>query len=190
MGAFLGGLEKVLRRRGFGRGLSDVSISALAVLVHVLMVAIVLQVLFSFLDLNPIVVFENSWPLVGDAITLNSLLDFQWHLLAMIALLPAGIVWLRDRHVRVDFIHSRLSARWRAIVDLVGNLVFATPFLVLSTLAAWDFTGRAWRIDEGSASAGLEDLWLVKGMLPLGLSILGLAVALECVRLLRRAVGK
>lgn len=147
--------------------------------------AIALQVAANVFDLNPLWTFDGPVPLFGGALTLNGLLDLQWHLLVAIALLPTGLVWLRDRHVRVDVIQSRLSPRVKAAVDLVGNLVFAAPFLILIVPAASGFATRAWGIDEGSANGGLVDLWLVKALLPLGLTLLALAVVLEAWRLVR-----
>ena len=143
------------------------------------------QVAANAADLNPLAAFDRAWPLVGDAVTLNSLLDLQRHLLAVVALVPAGTVWLRDRHVRVDVIQSRLAPRGKAVVDLAGNVVFALPFVWFALPAAWGFAARSWGMDEGSANGGLVDLWLVKGVLPLGLGLLAGAVAWESARLAR-----
>jgi len=124
--------------------------------------------------------------LLGDAMTLNSLLDLQWHLLVITGLLPAGLVWLMDRHVRVDFIYDRRSDRTKNRINLVGNLLFAAPFFALVLPAAWAFMQRAWSSDEGSRSGGLNDLWIIKAVIPLGLGMLALAVLIETLRLIRR----
>lgn len=156
-------------------------------LVIVLMLGIVLQVACNALDINPLARFDTALPLLGKAITLNTLLDLQWHLLVITGLLPAGLVWLSNAHVRVDFFYQPRSDHTKARIDLAGNLLFALPFLVMILPAAWDFTTRAWRSDEGSASGGLNDLWLIKAFLPLGMALLALALAVESLRLLRRA---
>lgn len=166
--------------------LSNIVLNTLAILLVILMVAIGAQVLFSALDINPVLGFAEQLPFVGKAISLNSLLDFQWHLLVITGLLPAGLVWLQDKHVRVDFFYSRRSAGWQNGTDLIGNLVFALPFFALMLPAAWDFAGRAWRSDEGSRNGGLNDLWLIKGVLPIGIALLALAVLLETISFLRR----
>ncbi|MEM7521908.1 MAG: TRAP transporter small permease subunit, partial [Pseudomonadota bacterium] len=114
-------------------------------------------------------------------------LDFQWHLLVITGLLPAGLVWLMDRHVRVDFIYAGQSSRTKARINLTGNLLFALPFFALVLPAAWGFVIRAWTSDEGSRNGGLNDLWLIKSFLPLGLGLLALAVAFETFRLLKAA---
>jgi len=137
-------------------------------------------------DINPVLSFTEQLPLLGKAISLNSLLDFQWHLLVITGLLPAGLVWLWDKHVRVDFFYSRRSPGWQNGTDLLGNLIFALPFFALMLPAAWDFAGRAWRSDEGSRNGGLIDLWLIKGMMPIGIALLALAVLIETISFFRQ----
>ncbi|RVT82207.1 TRAP transporter small permease subunit [Rhodobacteraceae bacterium CCMM004] len=177
-----------LRRGASGRIAVDLGrrvVDICAVAVIVLMLAIAVQVAGNLFDVNPLLRFGRDLPLLGQALTLNGLLDLQWHLMALVALIPAGIVWLRDRHVRVDFLYDRHGPRGRAATDLMGNLLFALPFLAMAIPAAWRFAHRAWRVDEGGANGGLEDLWLIKMALPLGLALLAAAVAWESLRLLR-----
>ena len=165
----------------------QVCLSLLGVGLIVLMAAIVAQVVCSALDINPLVAFESAHLLIGDAITLNTLLDFQWHLLVITGLLPAGLVWLMDRHVRVDFIYEARSPKTKARINLIGNLLFAVPFFVLVLPAAWSFMLRAWTSDEGSRNGGLNNLWLIKSIIPLGLGLLALALGIETIRLLKAA---
>ena len=162
-------------------------LSLLGVGLIVLMAAIVAQVACSALDINPLLAFERTQGLLGDAITLNSLLDIQWHLLVITGLLPAGLIWLMDRHVRVDFIYDRRTPKTKARINLIGNLVFAVPFFALVLPAAWSFMNRAWTSDEGSRNGGLNDLWLIKSVIPLGLGLLALAIAIETIRLIKAA---
>jgi TRAP-type mannitol/chloroaromatic compound transport system permease small subunit len=153
----------------------------------IMMAAIVVQVGCSALDINPVMQFSSAYLVVSDAISLNSLLDFQWHLLVIIGLLPAGIVWLMDKHVRVDFLYQSRSTQYQARINLLGHVVFAAPFFVLMIPASWDFMLRAWHSDEGSRNGGLVDLWLIKAVLPLGIAVLAVAVLIETVRLVRTA---
>lgn len=154
--------------------------------VIILMLAIVLQVFCSFFDINPIAAFSSELWWFGKAITLNSLLDFQWHLLVIVALLPAGMVWHMDGHVRVDFLYSKLSATQKSYIDLIGNIVFAFPFLFLGVPAAWNFAMRAWSSDQGSNNDGLNDLYFIKFVLVAGLVILAIVLIIDTIRLIRR----
>ena len=165
--------------------LAEVGLGAMAIAVIVLMCLIVLQVLFSSLDVNPILSFAETRAVLGKAITLNSLLDLQWHLLVVVGLLPAGLVWTRDQHVRVDFLYQARGPRWRARLNFTGNLIFAAPFFALVLPASWGFVQRAWRSDEASRNGGINDLWLIKAVLPIGLGLLALAVLIETIRLIR-----
>ena len=164
-----------------------ICLTFLAGLLVILMAAIVLQVICSALDINPVARFGAIFPFVGSAISLNSLLDFQWHLLVIVGLLPVGLVWLADKHVRVDFLYDGQTPRWRTRVNLFGNLFFAVPFFFLILPASWNFLQRAWTSGEGSRNGGLNDLWLIKAVLPLGLSLLLLAILVETIRLIRSA---
>lgn len=165
----------------------QICLSLLGVGLIVLMAAIVAQVVCSALDINPLLAFESTYLLIGNAVALNSLLDFQWHLLVITGLLPAWLVWLMDRHVRVDFIYDKRSPKTKARINLIGNLLFAVPFFVLVLPAAWNFMLRAWSSDEGSRNGGLNDLWLIKAILPLGLGLLALTLAVETIRLFKAA---
>lgn len=167
-----------------------VVLDSFAVLIIAMMLAICAQVVLARLDVNPIVRFTQEHFLVGDAITLNSLLDLQWHLLAAVGLLPAALVFLRDGHVRVDFLYGRMPPRGRAAVDLAGHLALAGPFLLVSLPAAWSFMLTSWARGEGSRNDGLDDLFLVKATLPLGLALLALALLVETVRLVHLSAGR
>ena len=159
-------------------------LQAFAALLILLMLAIVAQVLCSALDVNPLWRFAEPVFLFGSAISLNSLLDLQWHLLSAIAFLAAGLVWLRDAHVRVDFFYATRAQRGRTIIDLLGHVVFTAPFLFLGIPASWSFVKRAWTSDQGSINDGLHDLWLIKSVLPVGLSLLALVLITDCIALL------
>lgn len=161
-------------------------LDAFAVLVLVLATAIGAQVLFSYFNINPVLQFSDPVFLFGQAITLNSLLDLQWHILCVIGLLPAGIVWLRNGHIRVDFFYARQTNRRQALIELVGHLIFTLPFLVMSIPAAWGFMMSAYRSGQGSANDGLNNLFLVKATLPLGLLLLAIIVAWDVLIQVRR----
>lgn len=171
------------------RDVGEAVLNMFAVLVIVLMLAIVAQVVLSVLDVNPVATFQSALPLLGRAITLNSLLDFQWHLLVIVGLLPAALVWRRDGHVRVDFLYQQMGARGRARVDLAGHLALTGPFLVMCIPASWSFMVRAYASAEMSASGGLTDRFLIKTVLPLGFVLIALVLVAELPRLARRAFG-
>jgi hypothetical protein len=52
---------------------------------------------------------------------LQRLLEIQWYLFAGVFMLGAGYAFLRNVHVRIDFISSKLSKRTNAIIDARGS---------------------------------------------------------------------
>lgn len=165
-------------------------LNVFAILTIILMFGIVAQVVFSQFDVNPVVSFEERVFMLGDAVTLNTLLDAQWHLLVLIALFPAGLVLLRGGHVRVDFLYAGLSPRAKTLVDLVGHLAFAAPFFYFVIPAAVDFAASAHRSGQGSSNGGLNDLFVVKAALPIGLGLLALAFLIDLALLARRLMRR
>lgn len=160
-----------------------------AILTILLMLVIALQVLSNLVGLNPLVTFEQAIPLFGKAITLNSLLELQWHLLVLVGLLPCAIVWRMNAHVRVDFLYAGWSKQRQALVDLLGNLCLTIPFLALCLPASWNFMMRAWLSSEISTNGGLTDRFAIKAVLPLGFAILGIVLLAELPGLVKRAWG-
>ena len=159
----------------------NAALNVFACIILLLVIAISLQVFFSLFDINPILSFSDTVLLFGKAITLNSLLDLQWHFLCVVGLLPAGIVWLRNGHVRVDFFYARQSEKRKCIIELLGHMIFSFPFFMMSIPAAWSFMMSAYRSGQGSSNDGLNNLFLVKATLPIGLALLGSVLILDFV---------
>jgi hypothetical protein len=86
-------------------------LDALALVVIALMLCIVVQVAANAAGIPTLLRFETALPLLGRALTINALMELQWHLLTLIGLLPAALVWAMDRHVRVDFLYAAAPER-------------------------------------------------------------------------------
>ena len=52
----------------------------------------------------------------------NAWLEIQWYLFAAVFMLGGGYAFLRNAHVRIDFVSSKFSDRTRNWVDIVGIL--------------------------------------------------------------------
>jgi TRAP-type mannitol/chloroaromatic compound transport system permease small subunit len=68
-----------------------------------------------------------------------------------------GTAWtlLRDEHVRVDFFYGKMSAKSKAIADVIGYVVFFFPSLLVLLYFSTKFAVRSWRMLEGSG----ETVW-------------------------------
>jgi len=98
----------------------------------------------------------------------NAWLEIQWYLFGACVMLAASDVLRLNEHVRVDVLYSRLSARSKAWVDLLGMLAFLLPVTVVIGVMAWPWFVDAYRTHEMSGNAGGLVRWPVKLLLPLG----------------------
>lgn len=112
----------------------------------------------------------------------NAYLEVQWYLFAAVFMLGAGYVMLRNGHVRIDFVASRLSARTNAAIDLAGLLVVVLPLALLMIDLSWPLFMRAWTSGEMSQNAGGLIRWPVLLLIPLGFAVLLAQVLSELVK--------
>lgn len=115
----------------------------------------------------------------------NASLEIQWYLFAAVFMLGAGYVFLRNAHVRIDFISSKLSKRTNAVIDLLGIIVFTIPLSLILIDLSWPVFARAWVSGEVSQNAGGLIRWPVLLLIPVGFAIL----ALQCVSELIKRVA-
>ena len=84
-----------------------------------------------------------------------------------------------DGHVRVDIFYRGFSPRAKAIVNLIGGLLFLIPFCLLIFFTSWDYVLASWVIRETSAeNNGLPFIYLLKTLMllmPVTLLLQGIA---------------
>jgi TRAP-type mannitol/chloroaromatic compound transport system permease small subunit len=112
----------------------------------------------------------------------NAWLELQWYLFAAVFLLGAGYTFLHNAHVRIDFLSSRLGARARNIIDIVGIVVFLLPLCWLLLTLSWPLFVNAWTSGEMSQNAGGLIRWPVMLMIPAGMVLLLAQAASELVK--------
>ena len=112
----------------------------------------------------------------------NALLEIQWYLFAAIFMLAAGYTFLRNEHVRIDILTSRLSPRGQNIVDVIGIVFFLLPMAGLILWLSWPIVMTSLASGEMSQNSGGLIRWPVKMMLPLGLGLLVLQAFSELVK--------
>ncbi len=112
----------------------------------------------------------------------NALIELQWYLFALIFLMAAGWTLQRNEHVRVDVFSRRFSARWRAVIDLIGHTLVLLPIAGVLFYLGLQETLDAWRSHELSADAGGLVRWPVKALIPIGFLLLILQALVEMTR--------
>lgn len=139
-----------------------------------LITSILLAVVFAKLGLNTLMSFDQSLPVLGRALTVNSLFDLQWYIFALLVLFGGAWALREEKHVAVDFLSLMMSRRQRLLVRMLGDLLFLLPFCLIIAWYGWSFTLTSWATGEGSTQGGLNSRWLIKAMLPLSFALLGL----------------
>ncbi len=112
----------------------------------------------------------------------NAFLELQWYLFSAIFLLCAGYTLLRNEHVRIDIISSRLSPRAQNWIDIIGILVFLLPMAVLVVWLSWPSFINAFNSGEHSNNAGGLLVWPVRLLLPVGFALLILQGLSELIK--------
>lgn len=90
-------------------------------------------------------VFDLGWIAMQESIT--------W-MHAAVFMLGAAYTLRQDEHVRVDIFYRAMPGQRRALVDLVGTLVFLLPMAIFLAAASWDYVATSWAIHEASREAG------------------------------------
>ncbi len=94
----------------------------------------------------------------------------------------AGYAFLRNVHVRIDFVSNKLSKRTNAIIDAVGIVVFLIPLCLILIKLSWPFFVNALVTGEMSSNAGGLIRWPVLALIPLGFGILMLQGLSELIK--------
>lgn len=112
----------------------------------------------------------------------NAYLEIQWYLFAATFMLGVGYVMLKNAHVRIDFISTRLSKRTNAIIDSLGIVLFTIPLAVIMINLGWPVFARALASGEMSQNAGGLIRWPVFMLVPLGFSLLIMQSVSELIK--------
>jgi TRAP-type mannitol/chloroaromatic compound transport system permease small subunit len=112
----------------------------------------------------------------------NAFLEIQWYLFSGVFLLGVGYVLLKNAHVRIDFISSRLSKRTNAWIDVLGIVIFILPLCYLMIRLSWPLFATAWKINETSQNAGGLIRWPVYLLMPVGFAILAIQSISELIK--------
>jgi TRAP-type mannitol/chloroaromatic compound transport system permease small subunit len=99
-----------------------------------------------------------------------------------VAVFTIAAAWTlqKDGHVRVDIFYTDMPEKKRALVDLLGTVLFLIPFCLFVLIISWPYVADSWQLLESSREAGglplvfvLKSLILVLPALLLGQAIIG-----------------
>nr|CBA28820.1 hypothetical protein Csp_A09050 [Curvibacter putative symbiont of Hydra magnipapillata] len=112
----------------------------------------------------------------------NGLLEIQWYLFAAVFMLGAGYGLLKNSHVRIDFISTKLSDRARNWIDIGGIILVLFPLCAISISLGWPFFMQALASGEMSQNAGGLIRWPAYALIPLGFALLMMQGVSELIK--------
>jgi TRAP-type mannitol/chloroaromatic compound transport system permease small subunit len=105
------------------------------------------------------------------------------YLHGLVFMLGIAFTLQRGGHVRVDIFYRGFSPEKKALVDLLGGLLFLLPVSLLIFVFSWDYVVASWAIGETSEErSGIQGIYLLKTLLllmPATLMLQGLAEILK-----------
>jgi TRAP-type mannitol/chloroaromatic compound transport system permease small subunit len=103
--------------------------------------------------------------------------------MAALVMLAAACTLQIGGHVRVDIFYGPAPPWTRAVIDLIGALVFLLPFAVVLALLSIPYAARSWTVLEQSREAsGLPFTYLLKTLIPLFAFLIGLQGIAQAIR--------
>lgn len=88
------------------------------------------------------------------------------YLHAALFMFGAAYTLLHEGHVRVDIFYRTAEPRTKAMVDLLGALVFLLPVCGLLLSVSWPYVAQSWSMWEGSQeTSGIQAVFLRKSLI-------------------------
>jgi TRAP-type mannitol/chloroaromatic compound transport system permease small subunit len=128
------------------------------------MVAYLIVPIFAFLILEVFLRYLLNAPTVWT----NELTQM---LFGAYAVLSGGYILAHRGHVNVDLLHSRFGPRTRAVIDIVGSLIFFV-FVLAILYYGYEMAQESVSTWETSYSAWNPPIWPIKVAIPVGAGLL------------------
>lgn len=135
----------------------------------------ILMVLGTFIVVVLRYAFDLGWIALQESIT--------W-MHAAVFMLGAAYTLKEDEHVRVDIFYRRMPGRRKALIDLIGTLVFLLPVAIFLAISSWDYVTTSWAIQESSREAGglpYPFVPILKSLIPATAALLVLQAAANLI---------
>ncbi len=111
---------------------------------------------------------------------------------AVAFMLGAAYTLQQEDHVRVDVFYRDMGPRGRALIDLLGVIVFLFPLCAFLGWKSFDFVAASWSLHEASRESGglpyplIPLLKSVLVLMPAALALQGLSLLLRSFHTLRQ----
>ena len=119
----------------------------------------------------------------------QAMIDLPALLFSGIVLCGAPRALAENSHIRVDVLFRALPPRRRALIDILGHLVFLIPLCLVMIVDGVPFFARSWAIGEGALTPGGLPQWPAKALVPAAFLLLLLQALSELVKAVAVASG-
>ncbi len=109
---------------------------------------------------------------LGTNLSSNAWLEGQWYLFSIVFLFAAPYALVRDSHVRVDVLYSRLSERTKGLIDFLGSVLFLIPFASFAVVLSIPTAMNSWQVREMSSDPGGLARYPLKALVPIAFALL------------------
>jgi TRAP-type mannitol/chloroaromatic compound transport system permease small subunit len=90
------------------------------------------------------VVGRFSGRFVGMRLTSNAIIELQWYMFSILFFLSFSYVLKHNLNVRVDFLYAKWTPKRKALVDIIGHLLFFIPFCIIGIYVSYGPVMRSW----------------------------------------------
>ncbi|NQZ73631.1 MAG: TRAP transporter small permease subunit [Dinoroseobacter sp.] len=146
------------------------------------LISVLVAVVASAMRANVMLTWGIDIPLFGDDLTVNDVIDLEWHFFAVMVMIGGTYAYLDDRHVRSDLIYSGLSRRGKRWIDSLDDVFLMLPFAAVMCWLSIGFVVRSYNTGEGSDYGGMLDRFLIKSTIPIGFALLFLVILARVTR--------
>ncbi len=117
--------------------------------------------------------------------------EMEWHLFALLFLLAAGYAFKDDRHVRVDLFYTNFSEKTKALINLLGCLIFLIPWCLVIIKSSAFYANNSWLAGEGSPNpGGLPYRFIIKYAITAGFVLLLIQCASTIIHSFLTLIGQ
>ncbi|MGW8269004.1 MAG: TRAP transporter small permease subunit [Burkholderiales bacterium] len=95
---------------------------------------------------------------------------------ATVFMVVAGYALVHNGHVRCDIFYGAASPRSKAIIDIIGTVIFLIPVCILVFWVSWPYAKASWAVLEGSPEGrmGIPAVFLLKTLILVFAGVLSL----------------
>ncbi|MEM7553998.1 MAG: TRAP transporter small permease subunit [Cyanobacteria bacterium P01_A01_bin.84] len=127
---------------------------------------------------------------IGRNIGSNVYIEAQWYIFDIFFFLGAAYVLKHNGHVRVDIFYSKRSPKGKALINLLGSILFLIPFCILIIDYSWDYVANSWIQQEISPSPDGLPRYPIKSFIIIGFTILSIQGISEAIKNLAILTGR